>query len=257
MYRRNEKYTKEKEVVMFINRNNQEAEGVLYQANLSAQDAVEQCYDEARNKVKPVNEIILSTEYFESLTGEQKPCEEGLDNWIEHYNDFKGPFLQLLDLEKISISDKIWVAFQCIFTKEQKEEFLFRCVNSAMQKALSVLHIFEEKMPGDTRVRDCLNTIDNMIKNRKFDKDAAWDAGAAWAAARDAGDAGDAWAAGDAAWAAWDAGDAAWAAGAAARAARAAGDARAAAGDAGADEETKQIQFLRDIYNESNTKNSI
>ena len=118
--------------------------------------------------------------------------------------------------------------------------------------AARVLHVFEDRFPGDPRPRRAIEAGLSGAAARAAG-DAAWAAGdaagdaagaAAWAAAWAAGDA--AWAAGDAAWAAGDAaGDAARAARAAAGAARAARDAAWAAGDAAraAEREWQQQTF--------------
>ena len=99
------------------------------------------------------------------------------------------------------------------FTKNQN-------VMYAIYAAESVLSIYENKYPDDTRPRKAIEAASHYL-SVVSSRDAAW---AAEDAARAAGDA--AWAAGDAAWAAgdaaWAARDAAWAAGDAAWAARAA-----------------------------------
>ena len=89
----------------------------------------------------------------------------------------------------------------------------------AVQCALDVLPLYEQRHPDDTRVSDCLVTAWEFAHGLVGDIERA----AAWAAA---------WAAAGAAWAAWSAGaaGAAWAAGAAEAAAGSAG----AAGAAGA-----------------------
>jgi hypothetical protein len=80
--------------------------------------------------------------------------------------------------------------------------------------AEDVMHLYEERYPKDSRVRDCIAVARRYANGEatEEDRDAAWAAAwdAAWAAARDAAWAAAGDAARDAAWAA--ARDAAWAA---------------------------------------------
>jgi len=144
----------------------------------------------------------INLEYIKSLN----PCQNRLNNYIEHYSDFEGTLEQFLRLKKITQADKEWVYFRSV-SKETAR--LVAC-----DIAESVLHIFEDKFPNDDRPRKAIEAARDAEDARDA-RAAAEDArAAAWAAA------GADWAA---AWAAaWDA---AWAARAAARAAGAARDA--------------------------------
>jgi hypothetical protein len=176
------------------------------------------------------------------------PCKEGWENLLSHLGKTKAdeeplPLLTILDSN--GLDDALWVLFHVMQPEHDRlsRHFQAWC-------AEQVLHLFEEKCPGDTRVRAQIAmlrndaaTPDKRTAARAAARAAAWDA--AWVAARDAARA----AAGDAA------GDAAWAAArAAARAAAwaAAWDAaRAAAWDAAwAAARTAQEQQLRKTLTE-------
>lgn len=156
------------------------------------------------------------------------PCKDGLENFIKHHKDFSGTPIELLDLENVSLSDKLWLLSREDFIPENDLHEL------ACKFAESVLHIYEKKYPNDLRPRKAIEAKRKFIKGeiskdeldaaRAAARDAAWAAraaarAAAWAAARDA---------------AWDA---AWAA------ARA-----AAAKAAGAVEEQKQLEIVKEYF---------
>ena len=160
-----------------------------------------------------------------------EPCEDGLENFIEHHKDFSGTPLELLELNNVPVTDKFWLLLREEFIPENDLHEL------ACKFAESVLHLFEKEYPNDLRLRKAIEAKRKFIKG-EISKD---ELAAAWAAARAARAA--AWAAARAAWAA------AWAAARAAAwdAASAASAARAATGDA---EEQKQLEIVKDYFNE-------
>jgi hypothetical protein len=50
------------------------------------------------------------------------PCKARFDNWVEQYGDFNGDILDFLYLDKITETDKIWVAVR-VLPREQAEYF--------------------------------------------------------------------------------------------------------------------------------------
>lgn len=144
-----------------------------------------------------------------------KPCQDGWAKLLAHLGKTKAddePLDLLTVLDRNGFDDALWVLSYAMPDDRLARHFQAWC-------AEQVLHIFEDEMPNDTRVRDQIS----MLRNDDATQE---DRAAARAAARDAARA--AKAAGDAAWAAGDAG-AAKAAGAAAWAAKAAGAASWAA----------------------------
>jgi hypothetical protein len=142
------------------------------------------------------------------------PCQSRLDNYIGHYGNKKFTIKQFLALKKITVKDKLWVAFHSM-----PKASLKAC---AIEIAKSVLHIYEARYPNDMRPRRALENP--TLANRHAAAYAAYaDAAAADAAAYAAADA----AADAAAYAAYAAADAA-----AYAAYAAAADADAAAADA-------------------------
>ena len=96
--------------------------------------------------------------------------------------------------------DIIWIASAVAMNDESLARRLTGYLND---NAKAVLHIFEERAPDDTRVRDCIAATDGFLNGAVSESDwqhaawSAWYARAAWAAR-----------AARAAWAAWDAWDA-------------------------------------------------
>ena len=80
-----------------------------------------------------------------------KPCIERWKNYLEHYSDFDGSLAEFLKLDKISYTDKIWVSRQIVDRKIY--------IRWGALCAQSVLHIYENKCPNDSRVRDCLDYL--------------------------------------------------------------------------------------------------
>jgi len=59
-----------------------------------------------------------------------KPCEDRLDNFIEHYPDFKGDHEDFLLLDKITHKDKLWVTLR-LMDRIDVEVFAIDCVVDA------------------------------------------------------------------------------------------------------------------------------
>ena len=114
----------------------------------------------------------INTSYLTTLN----PCEDRLNNWINHYDNFNGSLSEFLDLTEITHQDKLWVYLRSIDSK------LIPLV--AADFAESVLHVFEEAYPEDKRPRLAIEAA------RGNDVDAAINAAnAAWSAAYAAADA--------------------------------------------------------------------
>jgi hypothetical protein len=159
---------------------------------------------------------------------EESPCKAGWEKLLSHLGKTKAddealPLLTVLDSN--GLDDALWVLSHAMQPEHDRlsRHFQAWC-------AEQVLHLFEAKHPGDTRVRDQIAMLRNDAATPD-ERDAAWAAAgyatrdAARAAARDAARAAARDAARAAAWAAASA--AAWAAASAA--------ARAAARDAARD----------------------
>ena len=127
------------------------------------------------------------------------PCMDGWEKLLSHLGKTKAddetlPLLTVLDSN--GLDDALWVLSRAMQPEHDRlsRHFQAWCVER-------VLHLFKEKCPGDTRVRDQIAMLRNDAATpdeRAAARDAAWAAAraAAWDAARDA---------------AWDAGrDAAW-----------------------------------------------
>jgi hypothetical protein len=166
-----------------------------------------------------------------------KPCADRYENYLKFYKEREFTPAQFMGLKNITQGDKCWVAFRLM--AEDKIRFV------AADIAESVLHIFEEKYPGDLRPRNAIEVARSGDANAAFNAAAyAADASAAHAAARAA-----AYAASDAAYAAYDAAYAA--AYGSARAAVWAADAAAAYdADAAADNAARAARAAADAANE-------
>jgi hypothetical protein len=170
----------------------------------------------------------------------KKPCSDGYEKLLNSLNKTKADdtIVSINHLLKSNgISDTLWVIYNCIEDeKDSKRNMCLDFVESAIQHAESVLHIFEKEKSDDNRPRLAIETAKKCVEvNRNSPAYAAGTADAAYAAAYAA------YAAADTVYAA--ARSAAYAAYAAAYAA-----ARAAAYAAGtaayAVEESKQKQII-------------
>lgn len=116
---------------------------------------------------------MINTEYLKTLN----PCQNRLDNWIEHYNDWHGTLSEFLDLDKITYNDKLWVYFRSI-----PKQYIAPIV---AEFAEQVLHIYEAYNPDSSALKEAIRCA------KENDKDAAYAAAraadyAAEAAADDA-----------------------------------------------------------------------
>lgn len=75
------------------------------------------------------------------------PCQDRLDNFTKCYPNFSGTAEEFLSLD-LPLSDKTWVAFGLIGRS--------RLPLVAADIAESVLHLYEEQYPGDSRPRDAI-----------------------------------------------------------------------------------------------------
>jgi hypothetical protein len=76
------------------------------------------------------------------------PCKDRFDNYINNYGDRSFSKGQFMGLKSITQSDKLWVAFR-LMTKAQ-------AVAAAADIAESVLSVYEDKYPGDSRPREAI-----------------------------------------------------------------------------------------------------
>jgi hypothetical protein len=85
------------------------------------------------------------------------PCQDRLDNFLQHYADFNGEFHEFLALENITYNDKVWVGCR-LLTKNQLVQWSIFC-------AESVKHLFEAKYPDNkclTELFDYLKSIEDF-----------------------------------------------------------------------------------------------
>src|ERR1035437_414779 len=87
---------------------------------------------------------MINTKYIKSLN----PCQDRLDNWVEHYKEFESTLTAFLDLQSITYKDKIWVFFRSI----PKDKIVLVAADFAEH----VLHLYESKYPGDDRPRKAI-----------------------------------------------------------------------------------------------------
>jgi chemotaxis protein histidine kinase CheA len=208
--------------------------------------------------------VNINLEYIKTFN----PCSSGVNEYIEAgYENFSGTVLEFLNLNKVSIKNRLWVVLRPEIISENDLHEL------ACKFAESVLHIFEKEYPEDKRPRLAIEAKRKWLKKEITDSELDAARVAVWNAARDAASAARA-----AAWAAaWEtanaaraaarvaanaARDAAWEAANAARdAASAARDAasaaRAAAWNAAraATEEQKQLDIVIDYFSELKMSN--
>lgn len=90
--------------------------------------------------------MIIDKYYLKSLD----PCADRYKNYLENYKDFSGTLSEFLDLPNITLRDKCWVYFRSVPTNN--------IPLIAADIAESVLHIFEDKYPGDFRPRKAIES---------------------------------------------------------------------------------------------------
>ena len=112
------------------------------------------------------------------------PCREGWEKLLSHLGKTKAddkalPLLTILDSN--GLDDALWVLSNAMQPEHDRlsRHFQAWC-------AEQVLHLFEEKFPGDTRIRDQIAMLRNDAAT-VVERESAWDAAeaaaeAAWAA---------------------------------------------------------------------------
>ena len=118
------------------------------------------------------------------------PCESGIINFETKYPNYQGTIKDILSLEDIPYSDKVWLATKTVELKTL-QMWSVKCAELALPN-------YEKVYPNDTKIRDCLEVVKKVIRG-ELESSAAWSAesSAAWSAA---------WSAESAAWSvAWSA----------------------------------------------------
>ena len=82
------------------------------------------------------------------------PCNDRWENFNANYPNFKGNLAEFLSLDLINYDDKLWVGVN-LMTKNQQVKFAIAC-------AESVLYIYEDKYPNDTRPRELLEYLKSI-----------------------------------------------------------------------------------------------
>jgi Immunity protein Imm5 len=95
----------------------------------------------------------ITTELVKSFN----PCDDRFNNYKTNYPNSDLHIVDFLKLENITYSDKIWL-WKKVATINEAALFGLKC-------AESVLHIFEEKYPNDTRPRQALESIKVYLDN--------------------------------------------------------------------------------------------
>lgn len=81
------------------------------------------------------------------------PCKNRFDdNFLIYYPNFDSNLEEFLSLDRITYSDKIWV-YKKLLNKNQLVHF------ATILCAQSILEIYQNKYPNDTRIKDCLNYL--------------------------------------------------------------------------------------------------
>jgi hypothetical protein len=103
----------------------------------------------------------VNTEYILSL----KPCEDRLLNYLQHYTDFSGTVVDFLELDKISIKDKIWVVTRNyeILSEKNTLQFIKQCVTGIV----STCSVKNLKDFYDTTIQ-LLESHNGSFKNPKY-----------------------------------------------------------------------------------------
>jgi hypothetical protein len=102
------------------------------------------------------------------------PCDRAIIEFEKNYPDFNGSLSDLLLLDKVTYDDKVWLSVK-VAPLKVLQLWSVEC-------AESVLHIYENEFPNDSRVRDCL-AVTRKVLNGELTESAAWSAeSAAWSA---------------------------------------------------------------------------
>jgi hypothetical protein len=87
---------------------------------------------------------IINATYIRSF----QPCQDGIENFEKHYPNWEGKIEDLLRLEDISYSHKVWLVVK-VCSEATLKQWSVEC-------AEHVLELYEGRYPGDMRVRECL-----------------------------------------------------------------------------------------------------
>ena len=100
-----------------------------------------------------MSNIIITNELIES----KDPCKSGIDNFNEHYPQYKNTLSHLLALEKISYSDKMWLCQEVITDVKIWQQWAVEC-------AEKVLDNYNKVYPEDNRITNCLEVTKLFIQ---------------------------------------------------------------------------------------------
>jgi len=103
----------------------------------------------------------INKEFLKSLN----PCADRYKNYLEHHGEFSGSLSDFLGLPDLDYNDKVWVA-ERVLNKNQ-------AVNWSILCAESVVHMFEDKHPGNKSLSNCIeflktvNDFNNLTDTEK------------------------------------------------------------------------------------------
>lgn len=126
------------------------------------------------------------------------PCKCGIDNFESKYPNYEDSLVNLLALEDISYSDKVWLATKVVDYKILQQW--------SVECAEQVVEIYNKVYPNDTRISDCIKITKEYLQGTVTSKELLTAESAAWSAAESAAESAARSAARSAAWsAAWSA----------------------------------------------------
>ena len=88
------------------------------------------------------------------------PCKSGLNNALKYYPKFNGDIIDLLCLENISYSDKIWVACKIVDYKIL-QKWAVLCAESQIEN-------YNKIYPNDNRITNCIETTKKYLMGENF-----------------------------------------------------------------------------------------
>ena len=83
------------------------------------------------------------------------PCKTGIDSFESKYPNYKGTLVDILSMEDVGYSDKIWLATK-ILDKMTLVQWSLDC-------ALMVADNFNKEFPNDNRVNECLKAVKRYV----------------------------------------------------------------------------------------------
>ena len=105
------------------------------------------------------------------------PCKTGIDSFESKYPNYKGTLVDILSMEDVGYSDKIWLATK-ILDKMTLVQWSLDC-------ALMVADNFNKEFPNDNRVNECLKAVKRYVDG-EITESVRSAAESAWSAARSA-----------------------------------------------------------------------